>query len=236
MGDKLGEATYEYTLVASTLDEEPARKVTFTSGTSKKGSLVAVLAPGKWQLRGDPFLCETERGAGSTAAEVGQVVTVPDYCAWTVTSARGAVEVGSGSAVRRGRAGSSVSPPATLSTPARAAVALSTPDRSASLSLGPSSSVTVARGSCGAGPSLTVARGTARLTSGRGASAEVKAGAARASGRGAAWVTTVAGTRVTFAVARGAVAVRAAGKTVTVPAGRRTTVVGRAAPSAPPRS
>ena len=53
-----------------------------------------MLAPGRWQLLGDPFLCETERGAGSTAAEVGQVVTVPDYCAWTVTSARGAVRGG----------------------------------------------------------------------------------------------------------------------------------------------
>ena len=63
--------------------------------------------PGRWQLRADPFLCETDRGAGSTAPEVGQVVDVPDRCAWLVTRARGGVEVDAGSVVRRARPGGS---------------------------------------------------------------------------------------------------------------------------------
>lgn len=236
LGDKLGEATYEYTLVASTLGEEPARKATFTAGTSKRGTLTALLAPGRWQLRGDPFLCETERGAGSTTAEVGQVVTVPDYCAWTPTSVRGAVEVGTGASVRRARSGVSVSPPATISTPARAAASLTTPGREASVSAGPSTSLQLVRGACGGGPSMTLASGSVTVAASPVTTTELRTGAARVRGRAATWSTTIGPGTITVTVARGSVSVQGrAGAPVQVRAGFRTVVAGRGGPSPPTR-
>ena len=104
--------------LASTIGGTTSRTVTLRTGTTKTGSLTTVLTPGRWQLRRRPFLCETDRGAGSTAPEVGQVVDVPDRCAWLVTRARGSVEVDAGSVVRRARPGAALTPASAVTTPA----------------------------------------------------------------------------------------------------------------------
>ena len=117
LGGKLGEATYEYTLVAVRYEPAPVQKLTLLEdGTTKQGSLTTTLPPGAWQLQADPFLCETERGAGSTEPEVGQTVKVPDFCAWTITKAKGAAELEQGAAVKRARKGSVVAPGAAVVT------------------------------------------------------------------------------------------------------------------------
>ena len=166
LGDKLGEATYEWTLVASTIGGATARTVTLRTGTTKSGRLTTVLTPGRWQLRAEPFLCETDRGAGSTAPEVGQVVDVPDRCAWLVTRARGSVEVDAGSVVRRARPGASLTPASAVTTPAGAAVDLKTAGGEASLAVRAGSRLVVDRATCGGNPRVTV---TAGCGPGRGA-------------------------------------------------------------------
>jgi len=232
LGDKLGEATYEWTLLASTIGGTTSRTVTLRTGTTKTGSLTTVLTPGRWQLRADPFLCETDRGAGSTAPEVGQVVDVPDRCAWLVTRARGSVEVDAGSVVRRARPGAALTPASAVTTPAGAAVDLKTAGGEASLALRAGSRLVVDRATCGGNPRVTVTAGSVQAVARD--PLEVNAGAARSTGRAATWTVQAAGGRTTIAVSRGTVTVRGrAGGAVVVKAGRRTVVTGKGAPTAP---
>ena len=232
LGDKLGEATYEWTLVASTIGGATSRTVTLRTGTTKTGRLTTVLTPGRWQLRADPFLCETERGAGSTAPEVGQVVDVPDRCAWLVTRARGSVELDAGSVVRRARPGASLAPATTVTTPAGAALDLKTAGGEASLAVRAGSRLVVDRATCGGNPRVTVTAGSVQAVARD--PLEVNAGAARSTGRAATWTVQAAGGRTTIAVAKGAVTVRGGtGGAVVVKAGQRTVVTGKGAPTAP---
>jgi len=238
LGDKLGEATYEWTLVASTLGEDPARKVTLRSGTTKTGSLTTALAPGRWQLRAEPFLCETERGAGSTAPEVGQVVDVANYCAWRLTKARGAVEVEAGSAVRRGRPGMSIAPPAAVATPALGSASLETAARELAVTAGRSTELEVRRGACtAAGPSVTLQAGSLQAVARGAVPSEVRAEHARMTALRSSWSVVSAPGHVTVSVSKGSVAVRgASGGPVVVRAGFRTTVAGRSGPTVPVRA
>jgi hypothetical protein len=232
LGDKLGEATYEWTLVASTIGAASPRTVTLQKGTSKSGRLTTVLTPGRWQLRADPFLCETERGAGSTSPEVGQVVDVPDRCAWLVTRARGVVEADAGAVVRRARVGASLTPATVVTTPAGASIDLKTAGGEASLALAGGSRLVVDRATCGGGPKATISAGSVKATARE--ALEVSAGAARSTGRAATWSVTAAGGKATIAVAKGTVTVKGrTGGAVLVKAGQRTTVVGRNAPTSP---
>ncbi len=232
LGDKLGEATYEYTLVASTIGASTSRSVTLRTGTTKTGKLTTVLTPGRWQLKADPFLCETERGAGSTTPEVGQTVDVPDRCAWLVTRVRGSVELDAGAVVRRARLGASLAPATAVTAPKGAAVDLRTAGGEASLAIAGGTRLVVDRATCGGSPKVTVSAGSVRAVA-RGP-LEVAAGPARSVGRAATWTVRAAGDRTTVAVAKGAVTVRGrTGGAVVVKAGKRTVVSGKGAPTAP---
>jgi hypothetical protein len=66
LGDRLGPATYSWTLKLTRRAPAPERTVALASGTSKTGSTRVVVPPGRWQPVADPFRCETQRGAGST--------------------------------------------------------------------------------------------------------------------------------------------------------------------------
>ena len=232
LGDKLGDATYEWTLLASTIGTPKARTITLRSGTTKSGSLTTVLTPGRWQLRAEPFLCETERGAGSTAPEVGQVVDVPDRCAWLVTRVHGSVEVDAGTVVRRARTGAALTPATAVTTSAGAALDLRTAGGEASLALRAGSRLVVDRATCGGNPRVTVAAGSVQAVARD--PLEVAAGAARSTGRAATWTVQAAGGKTTVAVAKGTVTVRGGtGGAVVVKAGQRVTVTGKSAPTAP---
>lgn len=240
LGDKLGAATYEYTLVAVRQKPAPEQKVTIREDTTKKGSTRTVLGPGTWVLIADPFLCETERGAGSTQPEVGAPVVVPDYCSWTVRRATGAVEVQVGAAVKRGRPGAAVPQGGTVATPAGGGATLQTAGADASAALGPGTTLGVERGSCATrgGWRLSLARGTTAVAVKAGPDAsrphELSTPNALTSGTRASWSVAVAskgGSPVTTVrVTSGSV--RLAGRKgapVVLAAGQRGTVTGTGA-------
>lgn len=247
LGDKLGEATYEYTLVAVRYEPKPVRRLTlFKDGTSKKGSLTTTLPPGPWQLQADPFLCETERGAGSTETEIGQTVTVPDFCAWTITKAKGAAELEQGASVKRARKGSVVAPGAAVVTRGGGAVSLLSGGKDAAAQVGGASRLAVDRRQCPSvvgGWKLALAHGAIAVAAKPGAEAKrphtVATPNATSTAGAATWVVTTGvkagATTTTVAVRSGSVTVRAAGKRVVVRSGLRTTVTGKAPPSKPTR-
>ena len=135
LGDQLGAATYEWTLKVMRRLPRPERAITITLGTSKTGSRRVQLQPGRYEPLADPFRCQTERGAGSTAAELGAAFVVPDYCAWTVTSARGQVGLEQRGAVRALARGGSVRPGELVFTSGRASLALASRGGGSSLRL-----------------------------------------------------------------------------------------------------
>lgn len=246
LGGKLGEATYEYTLVAVKLGTNPPQKVTLRKDTTQKGTLTTTLPPGSWQLQADPFLCETERGAGATDPEIGQTVQVPDFCTWVVSKARGAAELEQGSAVKRLRKGSVVAPGGAVVTRGGAAVSLATAGKDAAAEIGASSRVGVDAKQCGSaagGWKLSLAAGAIAVSAKPGADARrphtVTTPNASTSAGAATWVVTTGprgGAKTTVvAVRAGSVTVRAAGKKVVVKSGFRTTVTGTKPPAPPAR-
>ena len=115
-GDKLGDATYEWTLKVQRRQPKPVTTLTLGSGTTKRGSMRTQLGPGSYLPTADPFLCETERGAGNDQPEVGAPFAVPDFCAWSVTASRGTVQLEQGAAVSfSAKAGATRSTPGTRS-------------------------------------------------------------------------------------------------------------------------
>ena len=108
--DRLGAATYRWTLKVVRRTPTPERTLTLSSGTSKSGSARTRLAPGRYVPVADPFRCQTERGAGSTEPEIGAPFTVPDYCAWSVVKARGRAGLEEARAVRPLRRGDRIAP------------------------------------------------------------------------------------------------------------------------------
>lgn len=246
LGDKLGAATYEFTLVAVRVQPEPQTTVTIRKDTTKTGSTRIRLPAGSWQIRADPFLCETERGAGSTRPEIGQTVEVPDYCSWVVRRVRGAASVETASAVKRARPGSLAAPGSTLVAPAGGSIDAGTPDRSATAALGGGARVGIDAKQCRtrSGWRLALQAGAITVSATAGPDAardhDVATPNAVATGRVGRWSVAIArsGGAVTTVVRvrKGSVRVKGkSGAAVTVAAGFRTTVAGGAAPSAPTR-
>lgn len=243
LGDKLGEAKYEYTLIAVRLDPTPEKRVTITSDTSKKGSASVRLSAGSWQLRGDPFLCETERGAGSTNPEIGAVVTVPDYCAWTVDKAKAGTTLETASSVKAAKAGAAVAPGTTVVT-ASGAATLRTSGKDAVLALSPRTKATIDRRQCYAKAGWRV------MVPSGGVDATIKSGPDGMSNHDVATPNAVVTAKVArFTVVTGrkagspttavrvrsgsVVVVGAGGGRVTVKAGLSTSVAGSARPLKP---
>jgi len=117
LGDKLGAATYDWTLKVVRKQPLPEKTTTLGHGTTKFGKKIVQLWPGEYLPTSDPYTCETDRGAGYDKPEVGAPFTVPDYCSWTVSSTRGVVQLEHGSAVKAARPGSIVAPGDALVTP-----------------------------------------------------------------------------------------------------------------------
>ncbi len=99
---------YEWNLKLMRTQPPPEKTVALGSGTTERGDTTTRLAPGRYLPTSDPYLCETSRGQGYDKPEIGAPFTVPDYCAWTVSSVRGLVQHQHGTAVKAARPGSSV--------------------------------------------------------------------------------------------------------------------------------
>ena len=78
----------------------PRRRSRSASGTTERGDKTTQLPPGQYLPKSDPYFCETSRGQGYDKPELGGQFTVPDYCAWTVSSVRGLVQHEHGTAVK----------------------------------------------------------------------------------------------------------------------------------------
>lgn len=115
----LGEdrGSYEWTLKVVRQSPLPLKTTTVGSGDTERGEKIVQLTAGRYLPKADPFHCETDRGQGYDKPEVGGPFVVPDYCAWTVSSARGVVQLEQGSLVKLAKPGSVVSPGDALVTP-----------------------------------------------------------------------------------------------------------------------
>jgi hypothetical protein len=247
LGDRLGPATFSWTLKVTRREPGPERAVSVGSGTAKAGSRRVVVPPGRWQPVADPFRCETERGAGSTAPEIGREFEVPDYCGWSVRTVAGRAMLEQRGAVEAVRRGGSVTLGDAISTSRRSLVELRDRTSGSAVRIGANSSVTVDTRYCprtGAWK-LALLRGAvaaeARPSEAR-AAYELRSANARTTARaGAAWTVTVGRTgrqrwtRVAVRASRVAVANARGRRAVVVRAGFATVVRGAGAPSRPRR-
>jgi len=239
LGDKLGDATYEWTLKLIRKQPRPERTTTLGGGTSKSGSKTVQLSAGQYLPVADPFLCETERGAGSDKPEVGASVVVPDYCAWSVTSTRGLVQLEQGAVVRAAKVGSAVAPRDSLVTPKGAVASISSNGGDGTASVSGSSRVGVQAGVCsrGGGWTLSAAQGaiSAAVKGGRrGAYRVTTPNAMTAGGPGARWKVSVARGVTKVAGLGGTVTVSGKkGPSVILTSGKSTVVAGSAPPAKP---
>jgi hypothetical protein len=224
---------------------KPVTTTTLGTGTTKRGSMRTQLGPGSYLPTADPFLCETERGAGNDQPEIGAPFTVPDFCAWSVTASRGTVQLEQGASVKLAKPGATVRPGDTIVTPRGGSASLASNGKDGTATVGSSSSIGVDAKQCAAKGAwkLRLTRGTASIAVPGVADPKrsYQTGSANATasgGRGARWkVQFTPGkptTRVT--VSGGSVVVTGnRGSAVTVKAGSSTVVVGAAAPSKPSR-
>jgi hypothetical protein len=171
LGDKLGYANYEWTLKVRRNRPLPRKVTVLAKGTSKKGSMTVRLAPGDYLPFSDPYFCETERGAGYDKPEIGAPFSVPDYCAWTVSAVRGAVQLEQGAAVKLARQGSKVAPGDALATPkgGSASIASAASDGKAALGGGARLGVGQSRCARAGGWRLAVAAGPVTVSVPKGA-------------------------------------------------------------------
>ena len=148
LGDRLGAATYIWTLKVVRRVPKPEQTRTVATGTSKTGSTRVQLPPGRWEPIADPFRCQTDRGAGSTTPEVGSAFVVPDYCAWSVAAARGRVGLEQRSAVKALRKGDLVHAGGVAFTSGRGSLVLASRGGKSTVRLAASSRVRVDARQC----------------------------------------------------------------------------------------
>ena len=248
LGDRLGAATYSWTLKLVRRLPRPEHTRTLLTGTSKTGRTRVQLSPGRYEPVANPFRCETDRGAGSTDPEVGQAFVVPDYCAWTAAAPRGTVRLEQAGAVKPLANGDAVRQGDTVVTAGRSSVVLRSRGGKSSLRLSTGSRITVDRRHCGrrGGWKIIVSSG---LVSGRLAESDVKrpyqivSGNAITDARRASWTVEARArggapwTRVRVQSGQVTVTVprRRARGTVTLRAGYATVVAGSRSPTRPRR-
>lgn len=188
LGENRG--TYEWTMKVTRTQPLPRKVTTLGSGTTERGEQTVELTPGAYLPTADPYTCETSRGQGYDKPEIGGPFTVPDYCAWSVISARGAVELEHASAVKLAKPGATVAPGDALVTPAGAQAVISSQSNDGKATLAGSSQVTLDAKHC-------AAKGGWRFVVGAGSVAATVSPAAPAKGsyQTATANATVSGTR-----------------------------------------
>ncbi|MDQ5821319.1 MAG: hypothetical protein M3540_07765 [Actinomycetota bacterium] len=242
LGDRLGAATFEWSLKVVRRQPKPEQTVQIRTGTTKTGAFRSSLGPGLYEPLAEPFRCETDRGAGSTTPEVGRSFVVPDYCAWIVATPRGQVQIEQPRAVKTAKAGDTVRPGDVVVARARSSLALRSGGGESALKVGAASRLAVDPRYCGrqGGWKLDLASGTLAAQVKPSADAlsryEVRTPNATAIGGRARWTVRTeraAGTVTTHVrVTAGSVRVanRGGGKTVLVRTGKSVRVAGTSPP------
>ncbi len=139
LGDKLGYATFDWNLKLERDAPLPKKTTLIARGTSKRGQMNVTLPPGDYLPLSDPVRVHDGTWRGLHEPEIGAPFTVPDYCAWSVSSVRGAVQLEHGSAVKAAKPGSAAAPGDALVTPKSGSASMS--------SLGKDGTLTLAGGS-----------------------------------------------------------------------------------------
>ena len=148
LGDKLGYATFDWNLKLERDAPLPKKTTLIARGTSKRGQMNVTLPPGDYLPLSDPYECTTERGAGYSQPEIGAPFTVPDYCAWSVSAVRGAVQLEHGSAVKAAKPGSAAAPGDALVTPKSGSASMSSLGKDGTLTLAGGSRLEVDKSQC----------------------------------------------------------------------------------------
>ncbi len=148
LGDKLGYATFEWNLKVERDAPLPKKSTLIAHGTSKRGQMNVTLPPGDYLPYSDPYECTTERGAGYSQPEIGASFVVPDYCAWSVSTVRGTVQLEHGSAVKAAKPGSAAAPGDALVTPKAGAASAASLAKDGTVTLAGGSRLEVDRSQC----------------------------------------------------------------------------------------
>lgn len=218
---------YEWTLTLTRMEPLPKTVKTLGSGTSERGQKIVELSAGTYLPTADPYYCETSRGQGYDKPEVGEPFTVPDYCAWSVASTRGAVELEHGSSVKLAKPGSSVAPGDALVTPAGGGATLRSLAGEGKATLAARSRLALDAKHCAAkgGWRFVVGAGsvTVAVPAGAPATGSYQTATARATAtgaRGSSWRLSLAGGKTTVRALAGTVRVGSktlkAGQSLTV--------------------
>lgn len=148
LGDKLGYATFDWHLKVERDAPLPKKTTPIAHGTSKRGQMNVTLPPGDYLPFSDPYECTTERGAGYSQPEIGAPFTVPDYCAWSVSTVRGTVQLEHGSAVKAAKPGSAAAPGDALVTPKTGSASASSLAKDGTVTLAGGSRLEVDKSQC----------------------------------------------------------------------------------------
>ncbi len=205
---------YGWNLKLVRLQPLPEQTISLGSGTTERGVKMTRLAPGQYLPKSEPYFCETSRGQGFNKPELGGQFTVPDYCAWTVSSVRGLVQHQQGTAVKAARPGSSVARGDVVVTPRSGKAVLRAAAGDGTTTLAGGSELTVDRKHCPAktGWKLWLAEGglTAAVPKGAAAKASFTIATKNATvsgGAGARWKVEYAKRRTKVSALAGKVRV-----------------------------
>jgi uncharacterized cupin superfamily protein len=230
LGDDGG--SYEWTLKVVRTQPLPEKTTTLGSGTSERGDKTVQLRPGRYLPKSEPYLCENNRGQGYDKPEIGAPFTVPDYCSWIVSSARGVVQLEHETTVKLAKPGSVVAPGDAIATPRNGRAVLASAARNGQATLGGGSRLALDAKQCArtGGWRLELAKGA--VTASVPAQADVKtrfqtatSNATVTAGRRATWRMKLAGRTTKVRVLVGNVIVtKKSGRPVSLRAGQATSV------------
>jgi hypothetical protein len=225
----LGEdgGSYEWALKVVRQSPLPKKTTSLGSGTTERGEKFVRLTPGKYLPTSDPYACETDRGQGYDKPEIGATFVVPDYCAWVVSSTRGAVQLEHGISVKLAKRGSAVVPGDALLTPRTGSVKIGSASRNGSATLGGGSRLALDRRQCATTTGWKLALDSGRLSAAVPSGSRPRAGYVTVTPN--AKVTATPGARWTVEYAKRRTKVKALAGTVrvggkTLKAGQSTTV------------
>ena len=164
-GDKLGDATYEWTLKVQRRQPKPVTTTDTRDRDDEAWQHAHPARPGSYLPTADPFLCETSAVRVTTSPRSERPFTVPDFCAWSVTASRGTVQLEQGAAVKLAKAGATVRPGDSIVTSRGGSASLDSNGKDGTATVGASSSVGVDAKQCAAKGAwkLRLTRGVASI-------------------------------------------------------------------------
>ena len=207
------DVVFRWKLTVVRREPAPELRIPILTGTSRDGGVRIQLSPGTYATSVDPFVCETSerRPDGRPVASYesqgdSPTFVVPDYCAWQVLLARGAVRAGTS----RLFTGGELAAETPISVGKGALLELQRRGSGQAIRLDAGTAATVTKATCGA--TLRLRRGA--VATARGSAAvrlRVVTPHTVADVSGGQWRVSVTGSATTVSAARGSSA-RAGGK------------------------